>query len=135
LKAVEDFLHGIKGYPKEIIDYNSIVQEDQKRQFIENKDNDQINRAKFTEAMDLMHTDFETIVVRNTEIQDLQVFIEKIQTLEKAKKLLFGGSLIQFDDLMNVLRDFDELGFKDCNAYKILLIMKKVHIAWTRDVE
>jgi hypothetical protein len=36
---------------------------------------------------------------------------------------------------MNVLRDFDELGFKDCNAYKILLIMKKVHIAWTRDFE
>jgi hypothetical protein len=68
LKTVEDFLQGIKGYPKEIIDYNSIVQEDHKRQFIENKDNDQINRAKFTEAMDLMHTDFETIVVRNTEI-------------------------------------------------------------------
>ena len=65
---------------------------------------------------------------------EIELFMRKVETLNKAKDLLFKKQLIKFQDLQEVLKDFDELGFKDCHSYKLLLIMQKLHIAEQREV-
>ena len=62
------------------------------------------------------------------------MLIQKIETLNRAKQLLFSQQLITYDELQVIVRDFDELGFRGCNSYKILHQFLKNHDAWQREV-
>lgn len=65
---------------------------------------------------------------------EIELFIRKVETLNRAKALLFSKQLIRFSELEDVLRDFDELGFRDNHSYKVLLIMQKMHQGAQREV-
>jgi hypothetical protein len=65
---------------------------------------------------------------------ELELYIRKVETLNRARALLFSNQLIKFKDLLEVLRDFDELGYKDNHSYTVLLIMQKMHLAAQREV-
>jgi hypothetical protein len=79
-----------------------------------------------------MLSHFDDLVVLPQSVFELYAYIKKMETLEAAKKLLFSPKLVQIDELDTVLRNFEELSFKDCNAYQILRIMRTVHNSYVR---
>jgi hypothetical protein len=115
--------------PTEIIDYTSAQNNDPLTKNFELNQPNYDQNEEFANGLQCFidEQELDGITVLSGDLLEIILYLRKTEILRTTKGLLFGNTLIKIEELEALLKDFEDLNFTDCNAYRVLISFAKAH--------